>query len=265
MLSDYRDLMGKLPLSSEAYFASGQWPAKDAAPAGLIQVYWRARDTHFREEISAFAAFSASPDRQVIRVRIPPVADVPAEWRVDFGAEPRLIQIAGLRLYSADGGCLWQAPLQEFPRWSLNDILIMESGQDGVLACCTGPDPNVCFSAGEDAMVKLLEGGVMEVTLSLPAAAQALPVLVRTAAHRSNGQMSAAGEAAVKTILSNEQISAPGRQAAQPVSPLAMELAASRARIHDLENSLSWKASAPLRVVGKWLIDAGLIKPRASS
>lgn len=260
MLSDYRDLMGTLPVSSEAYFASGQSPARDAAPAGRIQVYWRTRHAQFREENSAFAPFTPSTDRQVIRVRIPALPDLPAECRVDPGAEPRLVHISGLRLYSAAGECVWQAPLKEIPRWSLNEMLIMESGEDGVLACCTGPDPNLCFPVNADTATRLLHGGVLEITMSLPSAAQALPVLVRSAAQGSNnGHVSAADEA-VKTILSNEQLGA-DRLPERPVSPLAMELAASRARIRDMENSLSWKLSAPLRVCGKWLIDAGLIRP----
>ncbi len=222
MLVDYRDLLGICSPSPKAYFCRDSRFPSDPIAAGFSELRWDCGSARS-------AAFRPSTVRQPVELSWP--AQTGYLTYLDLyptGAAGRL-RLFALRLFDHTGKSVWEwdGSAAAFPA---SAGAAME--EPGCAVLQGGASPlRLPVTFGQ--LERLRLGGRLELEIEWPAAAAG-----PSAPRSSSGPE-------LKSPVSREQ--------------LALELEHARTRIADLEGSLSWRLSRPLRTLG-----AAYLKARKS-
>lgn len=231
MLGDYNRLLPGCDRSAKAYFCADS-RLKTGQEDARAQLYWSSHDQPYRDEFSVSVPFSTRRERQALRLPVPPLPSTPTGFRIYLVDRAGLILLEELRLRDAQDGLLWEWD----GNWST-----LENGAEHVLAMrIPTPQPGVLLYFTEEhayidlpvgvGFAKMQMGGMIEVEFTW-----APPFVVGDAPPRLAEVGPARRGTSANTVEGHR---------------LNTELAHARARIYDLENSLSWRISAPLRALG---------------
>ena len=258
MLADYRTLDTDRPYCSRAYFRR-QPEAEMACPAGrdrALQLFWRSDKGEFREDNSESCLPSDMTGRQTVLFQIAEVNPPVKQLRLDPSNRPGFFSLYSIRLRDNTGRIAWswdgdQKTLQEAGHHQIA-FLGSPDGQPGLLLYLAGEDASIILPLGASALARLRGGGRLEVEFSLELAEKHMPQLVAAALAGEAAQISLPERNLLIRQLTPGLEHAQANSAAKGVriERLIQELHASRARISDLESSLSWRLSLPVRAAG---------------
>jgi hypothetical protein len=253
MIEDYEALL-PAPLAEErAYFCPDSRPSRTGMGAATAQVFWRTAEQTHTEARSVSLGFEAKPVRQTLRFPIPAEDGPPVELRFDPASHSGLVLLHSMRIVDSRGGVAREwledpAAIQALSRSEIA-VLGMPAAKRGVLLYLRDSDPHLILpvsARGEG----LRGGGTLEVAftwLSSSGLPQALIASIRL------GEIPLLSPAECDELIGQPggipPIAVPGVVGRESPDRLQRELALARARVTDLENSLTWRASAPLRAI----------------
>ena len=173
MLADYRGIMHGNEASATAYFCpDARCPEPDTRPLVCAQLFWRLAEQPFSEPSSVRSFFELAERTQSVGLHIPPMRPAPAQLRLDLGNEPVVLLLRRMRLYSNDRECLWswdgEPELFSDDAGCWHTSVLAGRKDDGALLCITGNDPQVILPLDSIALVRLSEGGTLELDVSGP-------------------------------------------------------------------------------------------------
>jgi glycosyltransferase involved in cell wall biosynthesis len=224
MLRDYDGLLARPDRSAKAYFCADS-RRKAAQESVRAQLFCRPQGQGYDEATSVAVPFLPQAQRQTLRFPIPELPWGPARFRLDLADRPGLVLLHALRILDTERRAIWE--------WD-QDWSSLESGahqtvpvkssalQSGVLLYLAGHDAHIELPPAA-AAPEMQGGGALEVDFSWAPALDGS----ETRASASVTAATAAG--------------------AFEVRQLTHELADARSRIYDLEHSLSWRVTDPLR------------------
>lgn len=237
MVQDYRALLRPPPLSSRVYFCE-DFRAQQAR-MGHCRVYWRSPGEHPIGPRSSSAYYRIGPEPQEVKLGLHPIPKV-SSLLLDLGGGAGVLFLSGLKLCDAKGSeiCRWDAAaLGDSPSLGLNLVMIPDAAP--ALAVC---------SLSEDARLDLPLPvrvrnnpscpGYLTFMVWRPTPEETFELLTaecRKKNHRREldrllHQMKWAGAAGAP-------------QGGVPLS----EFQDAQSRIRELESSLSWRITGPLR------------------
>jgi len=215
MCADYERLLNLPSYSARAYFASGSSAAPRDGVIRGFQLMWREAGGVFQEAESFRCRISASGADQVTALKIPPRDRPPAELRLDLGEEPGFLVLRRVELRTSSNQSLWRWENAEGAiQGARNGVEVL--GGSGLLYLSSN-DPHWILPV-KNGLEELRGGGWLEVEFQYPSL------------HSITGASSENGRG-----------SSPQR--------LLQQLAEARLRIADLEGSLSWRITRPLREI----------------
>lgn len=253
MIEEYETLLPAPQAAARAYFCPDSRPSASGTRSNCAQLFWRASDQAYAEPESISVPFEVTPIRQILRFPIPARQPAPVELRFDPAGQSGLLLLHAMRLFDAQGSMVWewredQAAIEALWR---SEILVLgkPGGNLGVLLFLGSTDPHVMIpvpAQGEG----LRGGGVLETEFTWPSSSELLPS-VMALVRAGEGRLSAAEcDRLIRQTGGLPADEAGGPVSRESVEAMKQELAAARMRVLDLENSLSWRVAAPLRVVG---------------
>jgi glycosyltransferase involved in cell wall biosynthesis len=255
MIQDYEALLPAPGASAVAYFCADS-RLRPAAVSGRSQIFWRAEDQPYSEQQSASAMIESSVRRQTMQFPIPAADALPVELRFDPADKSGLLFVHRMTLKDAEGCVVSEWPCNQamFNEVTHSDIVVLGELTDGAgtLLCFRGDDPRLLLPLADSG--KLGQGGMFEVAVTVPSTSD-LPLAVADAIRNAEPVSLSAAEC--------ESLIASGRAWGRPDSGMAphpslellkFELVAAQTRVAGLENSFSWRISAPLRSVASIIL-----------
>jgi glycosyltransferase involved in cell wall biosynthesis len=235
MLEDYRTVASLPAHSGRAYFASRIHQYQPLGVLGRCQLYWRAKEANFDEIHSSAAYFSPDIADHSMRLPIPASVAEPLEFRLDPADRPGAMIVRKLSIKSHQGDVLWSwdgniASVCGMERDEV-EFLPMPDGASGGLFHFTGDDPRFVLPLDHPTCRELRKGGGLEMdyTWFSPGRYASLPVSWARELDRANFRI---------------------RERESQISSIREELESARHRVADLECSISWRWSLPLRMIG---------------
>jgi hypothetical protein len=241
MFADYRMLLGTPAVSAAAYAANGARLRPGGTRVAVAQLFWRCEGSPFEERCSSQAGYAVPGPKRTLR--LPVSTDrAPAELRLDISDRRGLLRLHSLRLISPEGARVWswEGEAGVLDRAAAFQVAISHRPLDGgvPLVCCTGPDPWIILPVPPEALARLAGGGALEVALSALEDDRALPALA--------GSIAAWNETVRAANASAARLRAGAESAERTLSHAA---ACAQARVAEIEASLSWRLTAPLRAL----------------
>jgi glycosyltransferase involved in cell wall biosynthesis len=228
MCADYERLLNLPSYSARAYFVRDDMPCAQNGAIRRLQLMWRDAEGVFSESESVRCQVRADESNRVAALTIPPRDKPPVEPRLDLGEQPGVLVLKRVELQGATGQSLW--------RWDNTEGLIQgpKSGIEflgsGGLVYLSNSDPHWILPV-KDGLELLEKGGRLEIEFHGPSL---------------QGIRGGPSE--------NGKGSNPQR--------MAQQLTEARVRIADLEGSLSWRITRPLRLLGSKILK--WVGPRAN-
>jgi hypothetical protein len=251
MIADYDALLPVPQVSSRAYFSADSRRTTTAPQCGRAQLYWRAVNETYTEERSTSASFELKTQKQVLGLHIPERETEIVELRIDFAERPGLLLLHSINLLDPNGKSVWRCDrdrsgIETLMRSGIAVLREQEMDQ-GALLLLSGGDPHFILpipSGGKS----LLRGGCLTYEFSWRTIEEWRNTLLAS----DNSTKLSADECDL--LLAEPSSSRPERFDGPAGNPehatLKNDLLASRARVVDLENSLSWRITSPLRALG---------------
>lgn len=250
MLADYEAVIGLPTLSERAYFASNRVHANGSSSDPSVQLYWKVASSEFREETSTTVS---SPERlrTTLSLRIPEQTEDISALRLDLSNRPGFILLFGLRLVTAAGEEVWSWQNGDPSLANAGTSVVWLGGTAGALVYAPGSDPQLALPISPAQLLRLTPGAAFHVDMAFPALEEVLPdVLDRLSAGPQNDALPEHRRLLQSYVLKK----AGPRKRDEGSDYLMRQLAAAKSRVDDLEASLSWLITAPLRRFGAILL-----------
>jgi glycosyltransferase involved in cell wall biosynthesis len=221
MVADYESLLHLPTLSARAYFAPESSGPRRARPVRAFQLMWRAADAAFTEAESERCQVTATGANQLASMLVPSRANAPVQLRLDLGDHPGFLILHRLQLSTSFDQCLWRWDSQRDTLQGQRSGVEILGGSRGCLLYLSDNDPHWILPV-ENHLEALRDGGRLEIEFCYPSLQEI------TGGASGNGR-SGRAESSSQRLL--------------------QQLAETRARVADLEGSLSWRVTGPLREI----------------
>jgi glycosyltransferase involved in cell wall biosynthesis len=246
MLRDYSSLLASPPRSSRSYFAPDTRESIRSGRFTRCQVFWRAADESFSESYSSSARYAPVAEPQLVTVQIQAMRSVPAVIRVDPAEAPGVLDLQRLTLRKTDGEIVWNwdGRVEEIAQAFFHVVPIGEPGS--VALCFVNDDPHFELPLSESALAAIERGGTLEVEIHWHRIETSIEILENECAKPDH----ATSLEYLLDHLKKERNEAKGFETADRA---LIDIQAAEQRINDLENSLSWRITQPLRTLADGL------------
>ena len=255
MIADYDQILMAPSLSPKAYFLRPE--RRDGGPAGPVtcQLFWLTNSPHFDEALSSSVRAMPAPENVRLPLRIAPQPEAITALRLDLADRPGLVLLEAVRIYDSDENMIWESPGPELlvdGRFS-GMIPVAGSGEDkGQLLFLTDPESILLLSPGPDVLRRIQKGGLVELECSWPAHASHPAAIEQLFSGEGARELSPAER---DTMLDYLEVSS-GFQMRVRAEQNVRRAAAAQERLASIENSWSWRVTAPLRRLGRYALQA---------
>lgn len=242
MLRDYSNLLASPLRSSRSYFAPDTREVIRSGRFTRCQVFWRADDESFSESYSSSARYAPVPEPQLISVQIPAMRSAPALIRVDLAETPGVLDLQRLTLRKTDGEIVWNwdGRVEGIAQALFHVVPIGEPGS--VALCFVNDDPHFELPLSELALSAIERGGTLEVEIYWHRIDTSIEMLENECAKPDHA-------ASLEYLLDHLKRERTEAKALETVERALIDIQAAEQRINDLENSLSWRITQPLRTL----------------
>lgn len=247
MVGDYEGVLGLPALSARAYFNREQEPVttKGSVDFGLT---WRAAGGDFGESVRGHGAAGATGS-QIVSISIPELGASPSQLRLDIGQEVRFIVLFRMHLYSLEQQCVWSwDSRQDEPGGIWENVWPLPAGP-GLLLYLVASGSRWLLPVGETNLKALEHGGRLEIEFSRPSIETLISGFSSLIFTNQAGQITNHQRETLRQLLlsdSTGSLSTRGTSSAL----LLQRLTDAEVRVGELETSLSWRITEPLRWAG---------------
>jgi hypothetical protein len=249
MIADYEKLLGLAGLSARAYFHRGVQEQPTAKESVDFRLRWRIAAGDFED--SAVGSVAAGDNgSQIMNLDIPALGTGPSQLRLELGDESGFVVLFRMHLYSMDNRCLWSWDNRRgLPGgcWENIQPLALNSG---LLLHLSVGGPRWLLPIEDTELEALAGGGRMEIEFSSPTTEKLISSISSSILDNQSGD-SARPREALQQLLKSLSSSRENSSARSISSErLLQRLTEAQARVNDLEASLSWRITFPLRWAG---------------
>jgi glycosyltransferase involved in cell wall biosynthesis len=253
MLADYEPILGTPEVSAKAYFcADAREIRKSFARCELRSSGGGVLDIINSQSVRH------GPERQVLRFSWNEQVQPLNELRIRPAGGPDVMVLFRIRLLDSEGSAVWTwegdpALLKEAPRKNIT-MLLYPGDSIGTLLVIGVDDARLGIPAGAETLERVRRGGSLEMEFVWPSPVGAKAIILKALKHMAAAPPPVAEWNLLVGQLSSLLFGSP--QIDLSLQDLQRELSQAHARILDLENSLSWRLSLPLRITGKLYLKA---------
>jgi hypothetical protein len=212
-----------------------------------LQLFWRAPGKDFSEE-NSFITAPLGVERQTVRLCFPALEKQPLEeLRLDLSSHPGPLLLHQISLLNSQDETIWNwgGDLSFWESVKSTQICLIGPAQavPGALLYLTGDDPSLILPIPASLLTEIDSGGTVAVDLTIGTPEDYLPDLA--AAVQSSKALTESLRAGMQTREAE--------LAERNVRVVRLETEVKRLRLESerLQNSLSWRATKPLRTVTK--------------
>jgi hypothetical protein len=223
MLRDYDGLLPRPDRSAKAYFCADS-RRKAAQESVRAQLFCRPQDQGYDGATTVAVPFLPQAQRQTVRFPIPELPWGPARFRLNLADRPGLVLLHALRMLDTERRAVWE--------WNQDWSSLEAGAHQTVPVKSSARQSGVLLYLGHDAHIEL------------PAAAAAPEMQAGGALEVDFAWAPALDSSEIRASAS---VTAATTADAFEARQLTHALAGARARIYDLEHSLSWRVTDPLR------------------
>ncbi len=248
MINDYDAAVAAPDAAQRAYFSRDSHHGLTAPAEAAAQLYWRSTEQQYAEEQSLTLPFRKRAGRQTLRFAVPIRHSPPAELRFDPAANSGIVLLHSMRVLDNRGATIqeWRGSTSTLESLPVSDLSILgEPSRGGVLLLLGQTDPHILLPLASTEL--LWNGAIFEADLTWS---------LRSALPQSLEAALIAGEGARLTREDCDRLAHQDEGFGPESSDsLHMELSRARVRITDLENSASWRVTAPIRIAGSAILN----------
>jgi glycosyltransferase involved in cell wall biosynthesis len=254
MLHDYERIMAPPTPSARSYFAPDSREMSRLARSIRCQVSWRLEGQRSAPFHSSVTEYAPKPEWQMVAVSIPSLPKNPNVIRVSPGNAPGLLGLQRLTLRATNGEIIWN--------WN-GDIEAIScrlyriatiKGKDSVMLGLLEENPHMELPLNDASLSAIGHGGTLEIEIQWYRDGASVEILE---AECAKGGRASSLQALLRSLKKNLEDSKGMEVFENPLQHIRM----AEERIQELENSLSWKITRPLRALTKDLYP--LIRPRS--
>jgi glycosyltransferase involved in cell wall biosynthesis len=243
MIDDYDRLLDVPRYAERSYFAPDTRKSIGKAVWTRGQIFWRAVNAPFTEQNSALTKYEMSSGLQTVTIEIPPLLQ-PSALRFDPAETRGVMKLARLQLSAPGGECVWKwnGAIAEISRAASSNIVTLNAADEsGVLLCFTNEDPFINLPLHGSHFEALRDGGSLEADVQWLGAQDSMPILQAECKRLEHAEC-------LEALLRHLEAES-GAFAPESVDKALIDLQVAQKRVEELENSLSWKITEPLRAI----------------
>ena len=242
MLHDYDQLLASPLHSARSYFAPESRGILPSATSTRCRVFWRSEDESFTESNSSSAEYPLVPESQLVIVQIPATSTVPGFIRVDPAEMPGVLDLQKLTLRGADGAIVWNwdGRIEGITGAFFHVVAIGEEGS--VRLCFLNEDPHFELPLNESDLFAIQHGGTLEIEIRWHRNEETIELLEIECAKANH-------VSSLTDLLNNLKKAMNEARAFGTADRASVAFHLAEQRIQDLENSLSWRITRPLRML----------------
>jgi glycosyltransferase involved in cell wall biosynthesis len=249
MVADYDRVLGLPALSARAYFNPGEHELSTGKGSVDFRLSWRLGSGNFGESARGHRA-SDGTGTQTMRITIPELGAGPVQLRLDFGHEARFVVLFHVHLYSWEGQQLWSWDSRQGAPGGVWENIQPTALDPGLLLYLATTGSHWLLPVGDAALNALSRGGHLVIEFSRPSVETLISSVSSLVSANQTGEIVEDQRDMLRHLILS--LGSAGKRSVRGTSSerVLQRLTDAKVRVRELEASLSWRITAPLRWAG---------------
>jgi hypothetical protein len=249
MVADYERVLGLPTLSARAYFNREQEPLS-AKGSVDFQLTWRGAEGDFGESVTGHGAAASGTGSQLLSIAIPKLGAGPSQLRLDLGHDVRFVVLFRMHLYSLERQCLWSWDSRQGTPGGIWENIWPLPADPGLLLYLVASGSRWMLPVGEADLKALEHGGHLEIEFSRPSIETLISGFSSLIFTNQSGEITHHQRETLRQLLLSLGSTANRSKRGASSARLLQLLTDAEVRVGELEASLSWRITGPLRWAG---------------